>query len=59
VAQVQDLADVIGQIAALAAGRELKVRLRVEFETGQDGAAELAERMNKLLEGISGDLRLQ
>lgn len=57
--EIQDLADQIAEIAKIAAGFELRFRLRVELSTGQKSANDLVDRLNALLAEISTKLRLR
>jgi hypothetical protein len=51
-AQIQDLADEIGEIAKLAVGHHLKFFVRLELAGGKKSPAEAATKINELLEKI-------
>jgi hypothetical protein len=57
--QIQDLADVIGDLVKAAVGHELKFRLRIELGGGASLPAELEETVNAILKTISSDIELR
>jgi hypothetical protein len=57
-AQVQDLADQIGEITKAAAGVGLKLRLKVELGGAAKPSSAVVEEVSKLLQQVSADLKL-
>ncbi len=55
-AQIQDLADRIGEIQKLSVGHDFKLRLHLEV--GDNPSDETVTKLNKLLDDISDDLHL-
>lgn len=56
-AQIQDLAEVIGDITKAAVGLELKFRLRIELAGGQ-ASDEVISPINEKLKAVSDELKL-
>ena len=60
VSEIQDLADVIGDLKSAAAGHEIKFHLRIELGSGDTPPpTELIERVNQILGEVSEDLELE
>lgn len=59
VAQLQDVAEGIGDLVKAAAGTPLKLTLRIELGGGTTPSAHVVERLNELLAKVSGELRLR
>lgn len=55
-AQLQDLADVVGDIVKASAGHELHFRLKMEL--AGDPPEEVVVKLNELLKKLSDDLQL-
>lgn len=55
--EIQDLADVIGELTAAAAGNELKFHLRIELGGEVTPQNETIEKLNKIFKDISDDLK--
>lgn len=56
VAQVQDLAEVIGDIQAATVGHDLKLRLAIEIGGREVPSEELKTKVNELLKTVSEKL---
>jgi hypothetical protein len=56
--QIQDLADVIGEVAAAAVGQELTFKLHVALGGGSPPPEDVLAKVNEILAGVSEDLRL-
>jgi hypothetical protein len=56
---LQDLVDVLPEVVKAAAGVPLQFQLSVTLGDGQEVGTETVETINKLLEEVSGDLRLK
>jgi hypothetical protein len=59
IAQVQDLAEQVGELARVAVGHELRMHFRIEVGEGKPLPRELIDRLNELLGQVSEDLRLE
>ncbi len=57
--EIQDLAEVIGNIRSAAAGHELKFRLRIELGDSGVPPDEVVKKVNELLKGVSAKLQLR
>ena len=57
--EIQDLADVVGEVVGIAVGHDLKFTLRVELGGDTPPPDDVIEKLNKTLGGISDDLRLR
>ena len=57
--QIQDLADQIGELTKAAAGLDLNFFLRIQLPDKDSISKETIERINRLLYGISDELRFQ
>lgn len=57
--EIQDLADVVSELVAAAVGHELKFRVSIELSGATTPPAEVVDRINKSLRGVSERLRLQ
>jgi hypothetical protein len=57
-AQVQDLADQVGELARVAVGHEVRLRLRIEVGGGKPVPPELVAKLNEILGEVSKDLLL-
>lgn len=56
--EIQDLADVIGDVMSLVAGRDIKFNVRIELDAeGMD--KEVLEKIKDILKGVTGGFRLQ
>lgn len=55
---IQDLADVVPELLKAAVGHELKFGIRVELGGAKPPTQETVESVNKLLNGVSRELRL-
>ena len=58
-AQVQDLAEVIGDLKQAAAGHELKFHVRIELGGDPPPSDEVIKKLNALLKDISKDIQLE
>jgi hypothetical protein len=58
-AQVQDLAEQVGELAKVAVGYEIKMRFRMEVGGAKSPPADLVERLNKILAEVAKELELQ
>ena len=57
--ELQDLAEILPDIVAKAAGIPLKLHLRITLGDGVELPTELRSSLNDLLEGVNADLRLK
>jgi len=57
--QIQDLADMMGNLLKAAEGNELRFRLRIEFGGEEIPSSNLTDQLNEILEQISKDLILK
>jgi hypothetical protein len=57
--QIQDLADVIGDLKKAAAGKDLRFTLRIEFAVTEKPSDEIVAKLNEVLQGVSGELKLK
>ena len=57
--EIQDLADIVADIQAAAAGLSVRFRLRFELGSGHPVPAEVVEQIAALLSGVSTDLNLK
>lgn len=57
--EIQDLAEVIGNIRLATAGHELKFRLRIELGDSGLPPDEVVKKVNELLKGVSAKLQLR
>lgn len=57
--EIQDLAEVIGNIRSAAAGHELKFRLRIELGSPTHPPAEVVEKVDEILADVSSSLQLE
>jgi hypothetical protein len=57
--QIQDLADVIGNLVQAAVGHDLKFRLRVELGSGTPLPNEVVEKVDAILKGIASEIELR
>ena len=57
--EVQNLADVVADVQAAAAGHNVRFKLRVEVGSGQPVPAKVVEQIAELLSGVSADLDLR
>ncbi|HHW43633.1 MAG TPA: hypothetical protein GXX25_07460, partial [Desulfotomaculum sp.] len=57
--QIQDLAEIIGELVNAAAGYELVFRLRVELGGAGTLPDEVVQTVNRLLAGVAKDLQLK
>jgi hypothetical protein len=57
--QIQDLADQIADIGQAAVGYDLRFRLRIELSGSSRPPDDVVTKINRLLQDISEDLRLQ
>ena len=55
--EIQDLADVIGELTAAAAGNDLKFHLRIELGGEIPPQNEIPEKLNKILKDVSDNLK--
>jgi len=55
--ELQDLADVVGDLKKAAAGYELKIHVRIEL--GGNPPEEVVEKVNGVLEGVAEKLRIK
>lgn len=55
--EIQDLADVVGELAGAAVGHQLKFGLRIEL--GGEPSDEIVQKMNRFLQGVSEGLALR
>lgn len=55
--EIQDLADVVGELVAAAVGYDLTFRLRVEVGGDSEVPDEVVKKLNKILEDVAVDLR--
>jgi hypothetical protein len=53
--ELQDLADVVGELIEATAGYPLKFQMRIELEAPED----VVEKVNKIVQGVSEELRLK
>jgi len=58
-AQVQDLADVIGEVASVVAGHRWAVRVRFELGGEKRPPEDVVEKVADILRGVSKDLNLE
>ncbi len=56
--EIQDLADVVGEVVGAAVGYDLKFKLRVELGGDTPPPDDVIEMLNKLLKSVSKSLRL-
>jgi hypothetical protein len=56
--QIQDLADVIGDLQKVAGGYGLKYQLRIELGTEKPAPEKVGKEVGKILLGISPDLKM-
>jgi hypothetical protein len=56
--QIQDLADAMGELMSIAAGYDLKFRLRIELGAESPPPEEIVRKVNDLLKDVSDDLQL-
>lgn len=56
--QIQDIADVIGELSDVAAGYSLKFRVRIEVDGERAVPDEVIQKMNEILIGVTKELRL-
>ncbi|MFZ5634688.1 MAG: DUF499 domain-containing protein [Bacillota bacterium] len=56
--EIQDLADVVGELLAIAVGYELTFRLRLELAGAPELPDGVVEKINRLLAGITDNLKL-
>jgi hypothetical protein len=57
--EIQDLADVVGEITKLAAGNQLKFKLRIELGGETKPPDDLARKINRVLEKVADSLQLK
>lgn len=57
--QIQDLADVMGDIVKAAAGQELKFTLTVELGGGEPVPEEVRDRLNEILGSVDSTMKLE
>jgi hypothetical protein len=61
--ELQDLTDVVGELALVAAGHRLKFRLWIQLGETHDGGQapppEVVDQANKILHRVSGALQLE
>jgi len=57
--EIQDLAEVVHEIVSAAAGYDLKFVVRVELGGDNPAPEDVVERVNAILEGISGEIQLR
>jgi hypothetical protein len=57
--EIQDLADVIGELLSAAVGYDLGFYLRVELKGNAQVPASVVERVNQILAGVNAELRLE
>jgi hypothetical protein len=57
--QIQDLADVVGDLTKAAAGHELKLHLHIELGGEEPPPDRTVEEVNKILRTVSGDMKLR
>ncbi len=58
-AQVQDLADQVGELVRAAVGHDVKLHFRIEVGGAKPIPADVLMRLNEILKEIAKDLRLQ
>lgn len=56
--EIQDLADVIGDLVGVAVGHDLKFRVRIELGGDTPPPDEVVEKVNEILESVSENIRL-
>ncbi|MFW6456710.1 MAG: DUF499 domain-containing protein [Planctomycetota bacterium] len=56
--QIQDLADVVGELKELTVGHGLNVEVQIDVEDADDLSEEKLEKLNKILGSISENLKL-
>lgn len=57
--EIQDLADVVGDLTRVAVGHDLKFHLRIELG-GEDAPPDkMVQEMNKILKSIIKDMQLR
>lgn len=56
--EIQDLADVVGDLAGAAVGYELTFRLRIELGGESDLPDEVVDKINQIVNSISENLKL-
>jgi hypothetical protein len=51
-AEIQDLVDIVGELATAAVGHNLTFRLRIALGGEKDVPDDVVEKLNKLLDGV-------
>lgn len=57
--EVQDLADVVGEIVKAAVGHALTFRVEIELQGNNENAADAVSRINKSLKSVSPTFLMQ
>ncbi len=57
--EIQDLADVIGELTAAAVGYELKFHLRIELGSKTSPPQTIADQINQILQQVSREMHLK
>jgi hypothetical protein len=56
--EIQDLADVIGELTSAAVGNDLKLHLRIELSGDTPPKDDVVEKLNKILKNVTDKLKL-
>jgi hypothetical protein len=57
--EIQDLAEVVGDLKSVVVGLNLKVTVRIELSGDQPPSDDIVEKVNRVLSAVSKDIRLR